>query len=265
MHKFTLVSILGLLLPITACSDDGSGGEDSNSSLSGASVSASGGTSAGTADATSDGSDCTPGYESCECVGGEVCLAGLTCVSKVCVNLGELTSGGGAGDSTGKEPDDTPPPTGDCNESDDCLDNEVCVDGYCGDTDYYYFDVRVTHFAPNDCSDGWGAGEVYFAYFSDADTLQAVSPWSYCPASWADLEVPHYDSLQSFRLDFWEDDAFDDDYMATLCWDANGNTTTFDNCSVVPKIWLHAGLVNGYIGANNQYGITVTFTPIPWS
>lgn len=211
---------------------------------------------------TSTTDDCTPGYESCECVGGEVCLAGLACVSKVCVNLGELTTGGdSAGDSSGKGTEG-PPMEGNCTASWECADNEVCVDGFCGDTDLYYFDVRVESFAPNDCSDGWGAGEVYFAFYTTPDSLQAVSGEAYCPASWSDFMMPAYDSLVPFRLDFWESDVVEDDYLATLCWDGEGVATTFDNCQAVPKHWLHEGTVTGYIG--NDIGVTVNFTAFSW-
>ncbi|MCY0989719.1 hypothetical protein OV203_41210 [Nannocystis sp. ILAH1] len=227
-----------------------------------------GGATTTTAAAAADtGEACTPGYESCECVGGEVCLAGLSCVSKVCVDLGELTTSGGgsAGETTGKDTSEEPPPTGTCSVTAECADTEICVDGFCGDTDLYYFDVRVTRFAPDDCSDGWGAGEVYFAFYSGTESqLQGVSTWSYCPADWSDFEMPLYDSLTPFQLDFWEDDEFEDDYMATLCWDADGNANSTDPCSVVPKHWLREGTVTGYIGSSNQYGITVTFTQRPW-
>lgn len=260
MNRDTLGKIGAYLLCVAACGEAGDGGES-------ATTTASTTASTTTASAEDTGEPCTPGYESCECVGGEVCLAGLSCISKVCVDLGELTTGGGdsAGESTGKDTsEEPPPPTGTCLVSAECADSEVCVDGQCGDTDLYYFDVRVTWFSPDDCSDGWGTGEVYFAFYSGWENeLQAVSTWSYCPADWSDFEMPKYDSLLPFQLDFWEDDEFEDDYMATLCWDADGTTNSPNPCSVVPKHWLHEGIVSGTIGSN-QYDITVTFTPLPW-
>ena len=101
---------------------------------------------------------------------------------------------------------------------------------------------------------------MYFAFFTDFDeVLQAVSPWQYCPADWSDFEMPRYDSLSSFRLDFWESDAFEDDYLTTLCWDAGGWTGT--PCAPVPKLYLHDGVATGYIGPNFEYEYMVTFTP----
>lgn len=73
--------------------------------------------------------------------------------------------------------------------------------------------------------------------------------------------MPRYDSLSTFRLDFWESDAFDDDYMATLCWSYDGNLNAGNACAPVPKYWLHEGGFSGYIGPDYLYAITVTFTP----
>lgn len=256
MRNMKILAKLGAcLLCVAACSPDVESGDGD-----------SGGSTTTTAP-VDPGEACTPGYESCACVGGEVCLAGLSCVSKVCVDLGELTTTGDSADeTTGKGTgEELPPPTGACSASAECADTEVCVDGYCGDTDLYFFDFRVTRFSPDDCSDGWGSAEVYFAFYSGLENeLQAVSTWSDCPADWSDLEMPRYDSLMPFQLDFWEDDEFDDDFMATLCWDANGDTSSQYQCSVVPKYWLHEGTVTGHIGSNSQFGITVTFTPLSW-
>ena len=143
-----------------------------------------------------------------------------------------------------------------CGSSDDCLSNEVCVEGFCGDTDLYYFDVRVHSFAPASCSDGWGTAEVYFSYVAN-DELQATSSSASCPASWSEEALPTYDSLHTFELRFWELDAFEDDLLAELCW-----RDVFDGCDVVPKTVLHEGGWAGYTGANDELYLDVTFTPL---
>ena len=47
-------------------------------------------------DGSTDGAECIDGHESCPCAEGGVCLAGLSCVSDVCVDLGDGDGGTGA-------------------------------------------------------------------------------------------------------------------------------------------------------------------------
>lgn len=212
-----------------------------------------------TPQAGDDESECIPGEEGCACNEGQ-CLAGLVCLSDLCVEEPDsLTSGveDTAGDS-GPKPDlgadDGDVTTGDgdmgCLTNSECAGTEACVDGTCYDTDALYFDVFVDYFYPTVCRDGVGGAELYYdAYMSDA--LQLSSSTASCPGSWIDTWV--YDSVQSLRIEFWELDQFVDDNIVNLCWqDAN------QECTRVPKDILHNYGFDGFIDGHE---VVLSFYP----
>lgn len=238
---------------VTGCDDEGAGETMATDSSA---------MDSDSTDGASSGGECNPGHEGCACVDGDLCLAGLVCASQVCVDLGGATTGGsmtGGSDSDsgkGSDTDDTGGNTGTepCQDSDDCLDTEVCVEGVCGDTDWYYFWISVDRFDPPDCVDGWGSAEVYYDYYMD-EVNQQTSSESICPGEWPD-EPLYYDSLQSFRLAFWEADAFYDDFITSLCW-----LDSDDECLAIPKEVLHDGFWAG-TDSSGDYYIELTIDPI---
>lgn len=163
------------------------------------------------------------------------------------------TEGGGVseGDSTtdGQDEGDEEPIF--CGSSADCAQTEVCFYGECLDTDTVYFTVQVTRFDPPDCLDGFGSAELIYYYYED-DVLMYSSSEALCPGSWPEEQMI-YDSLKTFELEFWESDAFENDFVTSFCW-----LDDFDACGPVPKEVLHEG---GYSGFDGEYYLEVTFTP----
>jgi hypothetical protein len=197
----------------------------------------------------SDGG-CHEGHENCACAGEGICLGGLACVDGTCIPA-EDPGTGDAGDSSGKLGEDS---GGDesgvspCVDSSECASTEVCSYGYCGDTDFFYFDVFVLRFEPMSCLDGWGGSEMYFEYFEGGE-FRSQSPWSECPSAWPDNPVP-YDSVRTFQLNFWEADAFVDDLITGFC--VEGELAT--GCAPIPKQALHDG---AWVGTTPDGGFEV--------
>lgn len=257
--RLSLFLASALVVTIPGCGeDDGTGDTDATTGM---------GTS--NSNASSSGADssdeCTPGHESCICVDGNLCLGGLSCVSSVCVDLGDTTTTGGTtggttdtSTSTGKDSDTTsttsttgePPNT--CSNSSECATDEVCVGGSCGSTDLYYFNVYIERFDPPVCDDGFGTSELYYDYYQN-DTYISKSTTETCPGQW-ETEALYYDSLQSFRVAFWEEDVFDDDFITSLCWGG-------DPCEPIPPELLHAGEWSGTDSSENYY-MEFRFVPI---
>lgn len=138
-----------------------------------------------------------------------------------------------------------------CAQTEECAQTEVCFFGECVDTDLLFFSVEVTRFDPPNCSDGFGSAELRFYYYEDS-MLMYSSTEALCPGSWPG-ETMTYDSIKPFQLDFWEVDAFEDDFITSLCW-----LDEFDACGPVPKVVLHEGTYSGFDG---DYYLEVTFTP----
>lgn len=226
--RIATAGLLGLILGLSACPD---------------------------ARSQDDESGCIPGEEGCACNEGQ-CLAGLACLSDLCVEEpNSLTSGDPDEGDSGPKPD-----LGDGDTSSGCVDNldcgpeEACVDSTCYDTDYLYFYVQVDYFLPSSsrCDDGVGDGTVelfYRAFMSEE--LQLVSANEDCPAQWT--EGWYYDSLQPFRIEFWEEDIAADDLILNTCWqDGQGE------CTRIPKSILHDGVFDGVIDTNSM---GYSFTP----
>ncbi len=257
MKRLSVATTLIVAVTLVAGCDEGAGetAVTDSSSMDSDSDSTNGETSGG---------ECNPGHEGCACVDGDLCLAGLVCEAEVCVDpggestTGSMTGGSDSDSDTGKpgDTDGTGGSTGteSCQDSDDCLDTEVCVDGICGDTDWYYFWVTVDRFDPPDCVDGWGSAEMYYDYYMD-EVNQQTSSEDICPGEWPD-EPLEYDSLQSFRLAFWEADAFYDDFITSLCW-----MDSDDECVAIPKEVLHDGFWAGTDSSGDFY-IELTINPI---
>lgn len=202
------------------------------------------------------GQECFPGFEACPCSEDKLCLKGLTCLSNICVDQNDLTTGNTSVNSTDASVTDTASDTDafiECEFSSDCLNTEVCVDGFCGDTDLFYFDVRVEYFEPPICEDGFGTAELFFDYYVD-EFYTYTSSIADCPANWNNESLSNYDSLLSFRLKFWELDTFIDDLLVDFCW-----TDEFGVCKPVPKNILH----QGYYDDNfNSAFISIKFSPV---
>jgi len=114
-----------------------------------------------------------------------------------------------------------------------------------------YFNVTVNLLDPPDCSDGWGDAELYYDYYHDAEFISSSSISS-CPGTW-ESETVKYDSSRIFKLEFWESDALDDDFITSLCWGQS-------ECDVVPDTILHEGSWEGFDSADEHY-IALEFTP----
>lgn len=196
-------------------------------------------------------SACEAGELDCPCFDGVLCAAGLSCIDGVCVDEGFGTGDEGesqadAAEDDGGEGNSGPDEgeTGDlpeCTSSDECPETHVCVAGACGNTDLYDFQATVVVFVPPVCRDGVGNAELGYQVFQDG-TLTDVSPEVGCPGAW-----PHdpfvYDSLNTLAIDFYEIDAFFDDFITSICWMDEASA-----CSPVPPQVLHDGGWSGMIG-----------------
>jgi hypothetical protein len=194
----------------------------------------------GTQTAESGGAEddaCTPGYEGCPCVSGSStgsCLAGLVCLSELCVEPpmpppsgDETTAESGADGSTSPDA---------CSANEDCLPSAICWDGACSDAWSHAYEVYVDTFSY--CmDDGFGAPEEYYRAYVDAE-LVYTSATSGCPPGWPTESVVVASFDDAFWIDFWELDAIDDDFLASLCWDTFGDGT----CGPLPKSILHEGV-----------------------
>lgn len=203
----------------------------------------------------SDTGGCIIGEEGCPCNAQSQCFGELVCLSDLCVEApSELpTTGVDDGGTTGPKPDvGNAGDTGDvaCTSNLDCGPEEACADGACYDTDWLYFDTYVDYFEPASCVDGSGGAELFFRAYQ-GDELVLTSSQDVCPGAWIE-ESWHYDSLQALRVDFWERDAFFDDHLLGLCWQAA------DTCTRVPKTVLHDGR---YEGTVEGHAVALTFEP----
>ena len=226
----------------------------------------------------SDGA-CVAGQEGCPCAQGNACAVGLTCVSNACIDPGGISGGtsggtsdgtttagsasggststGGAsggstsGSSTSTSGNSTAgDPT--CATNEQCASDEVCYQSLCTWIGLLYFEVTVHDFSPPDCSDGWGTAEIYYDFYQ-GDTYISSSATSSCPGTWADESV-FYDPLQSFALQFWELDAFDDDLITSLCWGG-------DPCEPIPYEILREGSWSG-LDSEATYYLALSFEPV---
>lgn len=170
---------------------------------------------------------CTPGYEGCACV-DSACLAGLVCLSDLCV---EPPMPPPTTDATTSS--DPPPPNG-CTSNDDCPASSICANDVCSDAWSHTYEVRVTGFS-GCMQDGWGGAEMYYDAYVD-DSLVLSSGTSGCPAQWPEESFVVASFEGGFVLEFWEFDTFSDDRLASLCWDTFGDGT----CGPIPKAILHA-------------------------
>jgi hypothetical protein len=214
--------------------------------------------------ACDDGSDgsCQPGQLGCECINGTLCTDGSTCNAGLCVGdsgeTGDTMMGGESGGAEMGDGDGDPSGDGDgdfaCLDSAECLDDEVCVEGVCGHTDLYYFDASVVAFFPPVCRDGVGTAELKYEVYQDAMFYTASSEVG-CPGAWP-REPFTYDSLSTLQLDFYEVDAFFDDFITSMCW-----PDQFGECGRVPEIILHDG---GWIGMVEDSYVELRFDPIPY-
>jgi len=210
---------------------------------------------------------CVPGEEGCGCGPDDQCFGELMCLSDLCVegpeslpttgedhettgpkpDLGEETGGTGETGETGSGG------TPSCSTNDDCLETEACASGYCYDTDWLFFETYVEYFSPSSCADGYGGAELYFRAYENEEVILTSSN-STCPGEWlSEADAWRYDSLMPLRIDFWEDDSFDDDYITGLCWQ-----NEFEECTAVPKQWLHEG---GFEGSIGDHGVSIIFVP----
>jgi len=228
--------LLLTLVLLSACGgDDGGGG---------------GGTVATGMDSVTEGDECIPGEERCECNQGQ-CLTGLVCASNVCVQLpndpgdpppGADSSGGSDGGS-----DDGPIP---CGSTSECFYTDVCVDGTCVDAWTQSYEMRVVEFMG--CPvDGSGGAEVYFEVYQEGNDPELLyrSAISGCPAGWGNepFELSVFDG--AFQIDFWEEDAFTDDFVTSVCWDTLGDGL----CGPFPKSF---GCGSSWVVASPAISIT---------
>ncbi|PRP92599.1 hypothetical protein ENSA5_47800 [Enhygromyxa salina] len=202
--------------------------------------------------------DCQPGELGCECIGGTLCTDGSTCDLGLCVGgsaeSGDETAGEESGGAEMGDGDTSGDGDLSCEISADCLDDEVCVEGACGDTDLYYYDASVVVFVPPICRDGVGTAELEYEVYQD-EVFTDLSSEAGCPGAWPQ-EPFSYDSLSTLQLDFYEVDAFFDDYITSMCW-----TDEFDQCDRVPKLILHDG---GWVGMVEESYIELRFDPLPY-
>lgn len=193
---------------------------------------------------------CMLGHEGCPCGQGGACLVGLQCISNACIDpstVDSTSSSASATDGSGGSAGDD----GLCMKNSDCASDEVCYSDACILIDDLYFEVAVYSFEPPSCADGWGDAELYFDFFQGGEFISSSSI-SGCPGEWWDEPV-HYDPHLSFQLDFWESDAFDDDFLTTLCW---GNVV----CEEVPDAVLRDRWWTGP-DSSGDFSYVIEFAP----
>lgn len=203
-----------------------------------------------TAVMSTDGEECILGEERCECNGGQ-CLAGLTCASNVCVSLPQDPGDddGDDGDGSGSTGDPTNGPTP-CNSTANCSTPEICFEnvGECHDpweAESFLLSIPSADICP---ADGAGGAEVYYDVKID-DALVFSSAVSGCPAGWGNESFELTDFQGSLSIEFWESDAFFDDFITSLCWD----TLDDGECGPMPRSILHDGGWSGSFGAEGAY------------
>lgn len=239
------------------------------------------GETTGAEEDSGDENGCSPGHEACECVDGDLCLAGLVCSAGVCVPGTGTSSSNGDGDGdtadTGDETtggcsgsgcpcvDDMdcdmgfecsvlsgcmPLPGSSCLVSSECLANEVCFESSCTLIDALYFNVVVHELVPISCDEGAGEKDLYYDYYQGGAYVSSSSTVG-CPGYWP-LETIVYNSVQSFRLAFWDDDVSGADFEIGTCWqDVPGQ------CVEVPDDVMHAGEFDGTIGQTHGFYMTI--------
>lgn len=200
MRTRPAVALLALTLLVLACKDE-SGGEGE------ASVTVTT-TTAASDEGSGDDGECASGTESCACIESGLCVAGLVCLSDVCVDPGG-TSGGDEEGSGPKPEDGGSVDTGDAGTSDggplgSCAGN---CGGSVPDGDGYCYCVPQCDFAGDCCAD----------YEAECGDLGGCLFNSDCAAnevcSVANNEcVPAYFHTFEVRVVTWEDHTPD-------CWD----------------------------------------------
>lgn len=232
MLRYSLPLLFFISLP--ACSNDGASDATSTSATTG---------SASPTAAT--GEECSPGLEGCPCHEGK-CIIGLLCLSDLCVEpppqetTGDDPTGSGGGEATGST-SDSGEPLG-CDTNFDCDAYSVCWEAACVPTSWLKYEVTVTKFTPPVCRDGVGTAEVTYNAYVNEELVLASSEAS-CPAGWPTekFQIAGYDTV---ALEFWEADAFSDDYFAKICW----QQWVEGECSEMPDYVFHDYGFSGYTG-----------------
>jgi hypothetical protein len=155
----------------------------------------------------SDG-DCTPGTETCECIEGGLCVAGLVCASNLCVDLGATggnDEGGtekpmgddsdGAGDGDGMVDDDGGDPEGSC--AGKCLGSSPHLGGVCYCDPTCAFDDACCPDYSEACP-----GQCFFN--SDCAADEVCNSEQQCVYAWG--------QTYNVCVDLWRD-------YSTICWD----------------------------------------------
>lgn len=175
--------------------------------------------------------ECQPGQLDCECV-EFVCLEGLTCEDNICTEqiMQDLS----------------------CENNDDCSEIELCFNQECTLAEDLIFEFKITRFDPPNCSDGFGSAELIFKYYTNK-ILEYTSAESTCPGSWPDKNL-NYDPYDNFELEFWESDAFENDFIGYMCWELD-----LGECYVVPDIILSEGKFAEFFDENY---IEIVFIPL---
>lgn len=229
----TPLIILFTLLAASACGDDPGGDE---SGLVTATLSETGSTTTGDATEGGDG-DCTPGTPYCECFDG-MCFEGLICNEDdhcipdapppedttggdddgedctpgtlycECGELSECDEGLAYDWSTGDCICIEAPAQDECINQYDCPWGEVCYSGdltWCGSLELTDWKVTISGYDIA-CYDGVGTCE--FLFYKER--------WDWDLEQWASQDFTDIQNPSPFdwlRVDAWEDDAFDNDYL----------------------------------------------------
>lgn len=140
VHRRLAPSIFTLLLASTACNGGGGALADDDTTGGPGSTSAPepGTSSEGEADGTTG--TCFPGYETCPCFEGGLCLDGLQCLSNLCVEMPAAGSTSEVGESTSAQEEDTStgePAESSSSESSDGESSTTALEPVCFDGDTF--------------------------------------------------------------------------------------------------------------------------------
>lgn len=195
-----------------------------------------GGTSTSETEAVTGDPACIDGEIDCPCSNGSLCEQGLMCIEGTCQQS--------MADDTGSEGGEGSTSSGDggvdeCSSNEDCDVSEICAYETCTPSDEVAWEVAIIYFEPGGCRDGWGTAEVFYRYYVGTE-VSFESSVQDCPSSWSEDWLP-YDPLDGFLVEFWELDAFFDDFFTSICW-----TDDFGDCGPLPQEVLHDGGFSGY-------------------